>query len=291
MKVMKNSTKCLIAFFVMLFAISLTGITAEAKTKTYKITLYVGEKASEYPSVGTIKSVKSSNKKVVAASKKGSTINLNAKKAGSAKVTVKGKKGTYVYKVTVKKASFSVSGATVNSKGYYLMTLKSQSSSFFESVRVIATFRDSNGNPLKEETFSFYSIAPKSTAYDITYISSYSGIDPSKTTFTVDEFYRTPYYNYKNYEKNVNYSITEVSSDAYSKDYRFTASTSYKGKGGIYAGYDVFFYDAAGNIVDVYSGYMFLYNKSRVDTRNMSVDSSAVRAEIVSKRVYLATRK
>jgi hypothetical protein len=77
------------AVFVMAAALLTTSTTVQA-AKTKKVTLYVGEKPSYGFFLGSVKSVKSSNKKVVAVSKKSGYAILNAKKTGKAKVTVTG---------------------------------------------------------------------------------------------------------------------------------------------------------------------------------------------------------
>ncbi|MCM1497121.1 MAG: hypothetical protein NC124_01500 [Clostridium sp.] len=291
MKRMNRPIKCLIAFFVMFLALNIACVTAEAKTKTYKINLYVGETSVQYPSVGKIKSVKTNNKKIVSAKKKGAAINLTAKKKGSAKITVKGSRGTYVYKVTVKNAVFDVTvGTSRTGNDDYLVTLENKTSDFFERVQVSAILRDTAGNPVEEIQLYFYAVGGKGKANSTFYTSTYdSTIDISKTTFTVVEFYRSTYTSYKNYLKNVNYSLTQVEEDTYSKKYRLTASTSYKGQGTVFVGYDVFFYDIAGNVVDVSSFYIVLNKNQRVYSDDISVQSSAVRAEIQNKRAYVGT--
>ena len=290
MKKTNRSIKCLVAFFVMFLALNMVYVTAEAKTKTYKVTLYVGETSVQYPSVGKIKSVKSSNKKIVSVKKKGYAVNISAKKKGSAKVTVKGSKATYVYKVSVKKPVFNVTvGTSRLGNDDWLVTLENKTSDFFEDVQVSAILRDTAGNPVEEQTLYFYAVGGKGMANDTFYTSTYdSTIDISKTTFTVTKFYRS-YAKYTNYLKNVNYSLTQIEEDEYGKKYRLTASSSYKGQNTVFVGYDVYFYDAANNLVDVGSFYIVLNKNQKVSSDTFYVPASVTRAEIQNKRAYVGS--
>ena len=83
MKNRKKSMKCLIALMVMAMAFCVTGVNAQAAKKTQKVTFFVGEKIQHsFIGMGKVKSVKSSNSKVVAAKKYKNGIVTESKKKG-----------------------------------------------------------------------------------------------------------------------------------------------------------------------------------------------------------------
>jgi len=284
MKIMKNSMKCFIALFVMALALSVTGITAQAATKTKKLTLYVGEKVEyTYIGIGSLKSVKSSKSKVVSAKKKSGHSVMQAKKAGKATVTVKGTRGTFKYNITVKKPSFSVSIQSLQNE-YALVNVKNNTSGFFDSVDVILTLKDANGNPIAQKTVFINYLGSKKTALDKLYYGSYDNVDISKTTYSVS-FSRNLNATYKNYDSKVKWNSYQQDGKVY-----VTVSTSYKGSGSIYAGYNVVFYDAIGNVINCsYDTYDFLYKNKKVNTTEFYVPDGAVSYTIINKRAILRT--
>lgn len=283
MKNNKKSIKCLIAMIVMVMAFTVTGVTAEAKTKTDKMTLLVGEKTGyTYIGMGKIKSVKSSKKSVVTAKKYRGGSLMTAKKAGKANVTVNGSRGKWIHKITVKKASFKVN-YTRTADGDFIVSFKNNSSVYLDRCQVTLTFKDSKGNKVTTATAYMNVLGPKQTGYDtIMDPYYYDNIDYSKTTYTID-YNRSIDASYKNYSKKVKF--TESKSGNY---INIKAKTSYKGKGDIYIAYEVKYYDSKKQLIDVANYTTTLYKSRKNSTTQIYMPSSAASYKI-TKRVMLKT--
>lgn len=291
----KKVMKSIMAMFVMILAFSCFSITAEAATKTKKMTMYVGETFSySYIGMGNIKSVKSNKKSVVTAKKikNGSTVynQMTAKKKGSAKVTVKGTRGTYIYKITVKKKPNIVVSITPRTDGYATVTVNNKSSVYIENVNVEITYRNAAGTVIGDSTARIYCLGAKNKFADQVYPSVYpyraTDIDWSKTTYKI-VYDRNPEYKYSNYTKKVKYTYSVKNGYLNIK-----TKISYKGNNSVYAGYTVYFYDAAGNVVDVDNFYNYLSGsnaKYRTSTYTMRMPSDAVTYKI-SKMAYMIKR-
>lgn len=275
---------------VMVLALGCVSITAEAATKTKKMTMYVGETFSYwYTGMGTVKSVKTSKKKVVAAKKvkKGSTIynQMTAKKKGSAKVTVKGTRGTYVYNITVKATPKIEVSFVPRADGYLTVNVNNKSKVNFDSVTVNITYKDAAGNVLGSDTANVYYLGAKKSAADDVYPYVYpydeASIDWNQTTFEVI-YDRDPDYKYTDYTKKIKW--TESVSNGY---LNITTKTTYKGDNSIYAAFSVLFYDAAGNVIGVTDGYNFLSGdkKYRTRTYDMRMPDGAVSYQILKRAV------
>lgn len=222
--------------------------------------MLTGEKISySYYGMGNLKSVKSSKKSVVTAKKSKGRAVITAKKKGSAKVTSKGTRGTWIHKITVKKFDVKVSAKIINDGDDLLITAKNKTACWFDDLYVEVYWRDSTGAVVTTSTAYMDVVGPNDTACGTAYIPYYyDNIDYSKTTYSVD-YNRTIDAKYTNYEKKVKVT-TKVTKRPDASTYTFgkiklTAKPKkkYKGKGYIYIGYEVKFYDAAGNIVDVYT--------------------------------------
>ena len=281
----KKIIKSFIAIFVMVMAFSFVSLTAEAATKTKKLTLYVGEKIQyTYYGLGTMKSVSSSKKSVVAASKKSGRAIISAKKKGSAQVTVKGTRGTFIYKITVKSKPVINVSLEPRADGYVNVKVQNKSSVYFDSITVKLTYRDASGNIVDSSNTYIHYLGAKKTACDDDYPFSSSGIDLSKTTYEI-EYDRDFGGDYKqsDYTKNVKYSASL--NNGY---LNLKTSISYKKNADVYAGYTIYFYDAAGNLVGVRDGYSYLSGskkKYRTDTTKIYAPSDAVSYNIVKRAV------
>ncbi len=292
---MKNmkTIKSIVAMLVMVLALGCVSITAEAATKTEKLTLYVGEQvAYNYIGLGKVKSVKSNKSKIVKASKYKSGSKMVAKKNGKAKVTVKGTKGTYIYNVTVKAApKFNVT-VTPRADGYINVDLQNKSSVYFDSVTVEFTYRDAAGNAIGSDIETFYYVGGKKKSVSQGYPSftSYNlkdTVDWSKTSYNI-KWDRSIGYKYSDYTKKISFNQKEVTESG-RKYLQITFKTSYKGKDGIWPACEVIYYDAAGNVVDVqkYFTYLSGSKKYRTSTEKHPMDSEAVSYKIVNKRAYM----
>ena len=278
---MKKTIKTVVMLLIFVMAFVMTGSISEAKTD--KFTLYVGEELGySYIGMGTIKSVKSSNSKVVSAKKYKGGSWMVAKKTGKATVTVKGARGTWKHNITVKKADFKVSFAKMSGNDKYCqVSVKNNTSGFFDKFKVEATFYDANGNKLYDNMEVFYYVGKKKTANSELYMGSdFAKVDLSKTTYKLT-FDRDIDYKYKDYAKKVKTTVSE------DKDYvNIKAKTSYKGKGNVYVAYDIFFYDASNNLVSITTYTKFLYKKANTGTTKVLKPSRAVTYKI-NKRVML----
>ena len=292
---MKNmkTIKSIVAMLVMVLALGCISLTAEAATKTEKLTLYVGEQvAYNYIGLGKVKSVKSSKSNIVKASKYKSGSKMVAKKKGKAKVTVKGTSGTYIYNVTVKAApKFNVK-VTPRADGYINVDLQNKSSVYYNSVTVELTYRDAAGTAIGSDTETFYYVGgkKKSVSQGFPTFNSYelkNTVDWSKTSYTVT-WDRSIGYKYSDYTKKIKFSSKEVTEGG-SKYLQITFSTTYKGTNGIWPACEVVYYDAAGNIVDVqkYFAYLSGSKKYRSSTQKNRIDSDAVTYKIINKRAYM----
>lgn len=282
MKKMKKTLMKFAAIFVIALAVCVTSVTSQAKTKTQKITLFVGDSFTTYPiEVGKIKSVSSSKKKICTVKKKNGNAVLKAKKAGSSKVTIKGSRGKFVYNVTVKKNPFKITFTPI-ADGNMMMKVQNTSSAYFDWIDINITLCDSAGNPITQKNDTVFYIGSKQTAYDQVYVFD-DGVDLSKTKYAITEWRRTPDATYKNYSKQVNVSVFEE--NGYIK---LRANTNYKGNGSIYVDYDYAIKDQSGNIIRVESDKVSLYNNKKVDTTyGIRKPDEMKNYEILSKRVYL----
>ena len=284
MKLMKRTLMLVAAVFVMAAALLTTSTTVQA-AKTKKVTLYVGEKPSYGFFLGSVKSVKSSNKKVVAVSKKSGYAILNAKKTGKAKVTVTGtyRNSTNILNVTVKKKpTFGVSFIPL-SNGECVMVVKNNSKAFVDQIKLNLTFYDVAGNAVATSTKYVNYVGAGKTAYEKLYASVYGAtIDFSKTTAETS-YDRSLSYKYKDYTGKVNFSVNCSGGKA-----SVTTSTKYKKDGSVYACFNLAYKDAAGNIVGYYyDSYHYMTKSRKIYTYSYSMPTGAVSAEIVGKRAML----
>lgn len=286
---MKSATikrkKVISLFLAVMLVTGICSVPVQAKTEKKSATMYVGEKLDIYPIVGTIKKVKSGTSKIASAKKNGSSVIVTAKKPGKTTITIKGSYGNCIYKITVKKLQFDLSVSQTGSD-CAVVTVKNKGTAYYDSVDVVCTLRDASGNPVSEESVTLYAVASKSTANtDVHTYDEY--VDMSKTTVAISS-YRRNTYKCKDYTSKVKYTYNVVENSYGGKELRVTTSTNYKGDGTIRAAYDVFFYDAADNILSVYNNYNALYSTERVETSEISFPADAVRYE-VKERAYMYT--
>lgn len=283
-QITNKTKKCLSLVIAVILVMSLCSMPAKAATKKKSATIYIGEELNIYPVIGTIKKAISSKSKIASVKKSGSSVIVTAKKAGKTNVTLKGSYGNCVYKVTVKKPQFDLSVSQVGADRV-LLTLKNQSTAYYDTVNAICTLYDVSGNPVSEKEVTFYAVGAKKTAYVNAYTYD-EYVDMSKTTAVINA-YRRNTNKCKDYTSKVDYGYNVVQG-TYRNQLRVTTSTNYNGNGYIKAAYDVVFYDVVGNIVSVVNNYASLYSTKRIDTDEISFPESAVRYE-VKERAFLYT--
>ncbi len=274
--------------FAFLLTFGMASIQADAATKTNKLTLINGEKISLTPIGGTLTKVTTSKKSVVAVKKQKGKAILSAKKKGKAKIVIKTNRGSSTYNVSVVGKKFDVKFAPLNDN-YCIVSFKNNTSVYFEHVKINVTFRDVNGNVLSNYTETLYEVGAKKKAIsDCYYNLNYNQrgmVDLSKTTYTVDWF-RTDYRYQRNSDctKKVKYNVVD-------NGRALVITTSYpcKKNQSVYAGFSVYFYDAAGKVVGVKDFYNYMYSSRKSSSYTMSKPSEAVKWSLVNKRAYLRT--
>jgi hypothetical protein len=293
MKRRTNTVKTLVAMLVMTFALVMTGTVSQAATKSDKLTLYVGEKAAySYIGVGTLKSVKSSKSKVVAAKKYKGGSYMEAKKAGKATVTVKGSRGTWKHNITVKKLNYDLTYSLASNGEDLLVSLTNKTSDWFDDFYVTFTFYDEQGNELITRTKYLYYVGPKQTALGkISGFNYYDNIDYSKTTYSI-ETSRSYNYKYTNYEKKVN--VTEnVTTSGSSRYLNLTEKfkKKYKGSGTVYIAYKIEFFDENGQLLSVRDDWSLLAKSIQSNTTEVLFPSDAVSYKLTKRVVEKKYKK
>lgn len=282
MKKSKKSFKGLALVMAMALTFGFTGITAQAQTKTSNITLLKGEKVNySYIGLGTIKKVKTSNKKIVAAKKYQGGSRMTAKKVGKANITVTGTNGNWIHKVTVKKPDFKVKYSSTKD-GDILVSLQNKTSVYVDNFTITLIFKDSQGNQVTTKSAYMYYVGPKAKAYEIVNNPAeyYSNIDLNKTTYKIT-YNRSADATYKKYSA-VTFSDKKTSNNYIAAN----AKTKYKGNGYIYIAYEVKFYDVNKNLIDVTCYTASLSKSVKSKTTEIYMPSSAASYKI-TKRVYL----
>ena len=192
---MKKMFKQLMAA-ALLFAMVVTCLPtiSQAATAQKSITLYKGE-GVYYTDYSTVKSVKSSNSKVVKASKDKENerhANLVAKKAGKANVSIATQYGSAKVAVTVKNAKFTPKHVLTHG-GYILVSVKNENKDTFDKAEIKYTNKDSAGEVIEEKTDIVYDLLAGKVAYANIYVgsSNIENVDLSQSTVKVTAYERT----------------------------------------------------------------------------------------------------
>lgn len=246
---MKNTMKRVLFVFAVVLAVACFNVNAEAKTKTKKTSMFVGEKTTfTYSGIGTVKSVKVGNKKIATAKKSGNKCVITAKKKGKTTVTIKGSKCTYKHVISVAVQKLDVKFKQVGDENA-IITLTNNTLKYYNWFRVNVVFRDARGNEVYKTSTYINNMCPRQSGSDVLYFGpDAKNVDISKTTYQIQSK-SIPGAKYKNYAKNV--EITEYKRTAPSEEVflDMTASTSYSGKGDISITYEVDYMDGLGNVV------------------------------------------
>ncbi len=257
MKLNKKSIISLLTALMIVISLCSVNINAEAASKK-SLTLFVGEKVQVTIFGGTLKSVKSSKKKVCTVKKKSGKAVFTAKKSGKSKVTIKTSRGKITYNVTVKKNPFKVT--LTNGVNGVAVSVKNSSAPFVDQVKVDVTFRDAAGNVLSTSPTYVYYMGKGQTASN--WASTSKNADLSKTTYKIAGWSRPIESKCKKYTSKVT-TTTSRTPGSYSDKFNYSFKTSYSGKGGIYAAQDVFSYNAAGQLTGVNTCFTYLYKNKK----------------------------
>jgi hypothetical protein len=269
----KIVSMALVAVMTLATAFVVTpSVKAEAATKTYNV--FVEEGGVEINYFGnSVSSVSSTNSKVVGV-KKDKTASYKAvvtfKKAGKATVTIRVKgyrsSATKKYTFNVKKASsiLKPSMQTIGENGTsILFSVKNSSNINFSSVQLAYTFRDNLGNTIEAEDTRIGDVGAKKSGYNTGYVSATKNLDLSQSSVTVSSLSRS---------KALETGKTIGSSSYFAKYDASRNILTFKNKSVkkyITIKAYVFFYDAAGNILDVTSRSQYL-KKGQVQTSTVS---------------------
>ena len=149
---MNKLTKRVLSVFLALAMIVtiLPPVTAQAATKTEKMTLYKGEIVKNYV-YGTLKSVSSSKKAVATVKKDSGNAVITAKKPGKATISIKTNRGTFKYAVTVKKLDVTATLSDMGN-GNMLLTVKNNTKQTFTYVSVDYVIKNDQGETVKTDT-------------------------------------------------------------------------------------------------------------------------------------------
>ena len=206
-KVMKKLL-CACLALAMLITI-IPPVTAEAATKTEKMTLYKGETVEITAFYGTIKSVSSSKKSVASVKKKSGKAVITAKKSGKATVSVKTNRGSFKYVITVKKLDITVK-LTDMGKGYMLLTVKNNTKQTFTQIAVDYVLKNDQGATFKTDTTTVSDVVAGKTVYDKIYYDNYNyTVDAAKCSAKVVGDSRSLMAKYKNVTSKIKTSKTE----------------------------------------------------------------------------------
>lgn len=283
---MKTWKKVVSVCLMLALVVSLVPVTkTEAKNKTTKDTLLVGEKVTYSIYGGKIKSVSTSKKSVATVKKSGYKVMVTAKKKGSASIKIKTTNGTLTYKLTVKKNSFSYSMKKMTDGGI-LVTIKNNSGVYMDSAKFQYTLKNADGAVVESDTVSVYYMIPGKLAYAQIYYNKYS-FDPdvSRCTLAMVDHYRnlTSSYKYTNRTSSIKYSLNEAGSNK-TITFSNTSKVTISGKA------DIFYKDAAGNVIDYDSASLYLSAKG-VYTKNLYPPTGGYASIQIIPRAYSMTRK
>ena len=281
----KIVSMALVAVMTLATAFVVTpSVKAEAATKTYNV--FVEEGGVEINYFGnSVSSVSSTNSKVVGV-KKDKTASYKAvvtfKKAGKATVTVRVKgyrsSATKKYTFNVKKASsiLKPSMQTIGKNGTnVLFSVKNNSKINFSNVKLAYTFRDNLGNTIEADEAGISDLGAKKSGYTTSYVSATKNLDLSQSSVTVSSLSRS---------KALENGKTIGSSSYFAKYDASRTMLTFKNKSVkkyITIKAYVFFYDAAGNILDVTSRTWSL-KKGQVETSTIYVPSDNDHVKVVT---------
>ncbi|MCD7709502.1 MAG: hypothetical protein LUI02_06480 [Clostridiales bacterium] len=275
---MKKLTKRLIAAVLVLtmlvVIVPVTDAQAATSSKTTSYTVYKGEEFT-WTNYETVKSVKSSDKKIVKATKDSSAnykVDLKAKKVGKAKITVKTNYGTYYLNLTVKKLAVKVTLSKM-SDGYVLVKVKNKTDQTFDGVYVDYTLVDGDGDTVASNTMTVSNCVAGKAVYDYIYYNSYSyDVDIDASTAKVSSAYHTPSYTYKNRSSKVKVTAKETTDESGNLTISLT-NTNTASKPITGCNY-ILIYDADDNIIGLDTRSFYLASKVTDTSVGVTIYSS-----------------
>lgn len=269
---MNKLTRKLLSVFlaVAMIVTILPPVTAQAATKTEKMTLYKGEileVSDNY--LSTVKSVSTTKKSIVAAKKdpkRDYKAVLTAKKTGKSTVTVKTKRGTFKYAITVKNYNFAVSFKDIGNNKI-LMTVKNNNKDAFDQVQFTYSLCDASGNVVEKKEKVFSDLLPGKKSYET--ISVYGlDIDPSQCSAKVKANNRYPDAKYTNLGSKVKVTTTENTTSDYTEiTLKMKNNSKSSARGSVF----VLIYDAQDNIIEMRDVYVGTLDAGNVKTDSIKI--------------------
>lgn len=260
MKKLLKKLTCVALLFAMVVTLLPTNLQAATAKKS--ITLYKGE-GIYYTDYGTVKSVKSSNSKVVKAAKDKQydyRANMVAKKAGKATVSVSTKYGSAKIAVTVKNAKFTPKLVRTHG-GYILVSVKNENKDTFDKAEIKYTIKNTDGEVIASKTEPVYDLLAGKVAYVNIYVGSdnIENVDLSNSAVKVTGFERSIGYIYKDVSSKVKCTakITEEKENSISFDIVEKNTLNAAVDGRVYA----MIYDANDKLIGVEEYSLYLDKK------------------------------
>jgi hypothetical protein len=219
---------------------------------------------------------------------------MTAKAAGKATVTVKGSSGTGKFQVTVKKLSFSVKLKNL-AGSYATIAIKNNTAQTFEKIAVSYTFKDADGEVVKQDTETVSRVPAKKTVYASIYVGSSQAemIDLASSSAKVTEVQHDPDYTYKD----VSSKVTATVKDETENDSNVTFSVTSKNSTNqaVYGYNYILIYDADDTLLGVTSLSIYLDKKATNTSTNGYISKYTYPAydhfEIVTQAYYKARNK
>ena len=263
---MNKLTKRVLSVFLALAMIVtiLPPVTAQAATKTEKMTLYKGEIVKNYV-YGTLKSVSSSKKAVATVKKDSGNAVITAKKPGKATISIK-------YAVTVKKLDVTATLSDMGN-GNMLLTVKNNTKQTFTYVSVDYVIKNDQGETVKTDTKLVDDVVAGKTVYDYVYYDSYHyTVDETLCSAKVVGDDRSLTAKYKNVTSSIKTTIDEDTSAADTIKLTIKSKNTQK-KEAAYVDHYVLIYNSMDQVIGLKTVSFYL-KAGKLDTNSTSIDTS-----------------
>lgn len=270
---MNKLTKRVLSVFlaVAMIVTILPPVTAQAATKTEKMTLYKGEIVKNYV-YGTLKSVSSSKKAVATVKKDSGNAVITAKKPGKATISIKTNRGTFKYAVTVKKLDVTATLSDMGN-GNMLLTVKNNTKQTFTYVSVDYVIKNDQGETIKTDTKLVDDVVAGKTVYDSVYYDSYHyTIDETLCSAKVVGDDRSLIAKYKNVTSSIKTTIDEDTSAADTIKLTIKSKNTQK-KEAAYVDHYVLIYNSMDQVIGLKTVSFYL-KAGKLDTNSTSIDTS-----------------
>lgn len=270
---MNKLTKRVLSVFlaVAMIVTILPPVTAQAATKTEKMTLYKGEIVKNYV-YGTLKSVSSSKKAVATVKKDSGNAVITAKKPGKATISIKTNRGTFKYAVTVKKLDVTATLSDMGN-GNMLLTVKNNTKQTFTYVSVDYVIKNDQGETVKTDTKLVDDVVAGKTVYDYVYYDSYHyTVDETLCSAKVVGDDRSLTAKYKNVASSIKTTIDEDTSAADTIKLTIKSKNTQK-KEAAYVDHYVLIYNSMDQVIGLKTVSFYL-KAGKLDTNSTSIDTS-----------------